>query len=91
LSKRKLYCFEKTEAGGKIFKTLHRRSLSAETQLFFIPHVMLFVAPDGKFKLWYKISGAMKHNINTTEFFQYLPLFKTARRIILIGYPFFMP
>lgn len=23
---------------------------------------MLFVAPDGKLKSWYKISGAMKHN-----------------------------
>jgi hypothetical protein len=58
----KWFCKNQSGRAFFFFGLTHERLLNERTKAFFIPHVMLFVAPDGKFKSRYKISGAMKHN-----------------------------
>jgi hypothetical protein len=59
----KWFCKNQSGRAFFFFGLTHERLLNERTKAFFIPHVMLFVAPDGKFKSRYKISGAMKHNV----------------------------
>ena len=75
----KWFCKNQSGRAFFFFGLTHERLLNERTKAFFIPRVMLFVAPDGKFKSRYKISGAMKHNPLPSTWNEYLPLVANSR------------